>query len=129
MKNKLNSTWEWFKSFFNDDNGASTTRALNWIYTITLCSGLLFVIVFNAIKTKEAKLPPIDNSYVVILGLFLSAKVGQHYLENRTGDIADGLQSQTNSLQSTIPPLQPTLSMPVSSSIIQPQAVQIQTQQ
>ena len=77
--NWLKTTWEWFKSFFNEENGASTTRLLNWIWILTLCSNLTFIVIYNTVKTKEAKLPPIEatSGYVAITGLLLAAKVGQ----------------------------------------------------
>lgn len=62
----------WFASFFNEENGASTTRALNWIWILILS----FIIVFGTIKSG-GKLPEIGNSYVLITTALLAAKVGQ----------------------------------------------------
>lgn len=106
MTDKTKATWDWFKSFFSENDGASTTRALNWIWTVTMCSALLFVIVFNAIKTKEAKLPPIDSGYIMITGAFLAAKVGQHVFGEQGND--------NNAAQ--IPPIPPV------SSVVMPSA-------
>lgn len=63
---------EWFKGFFEDNNsGASTTRALNWIW-------LLFLIGMLTVSTiKNGTLPVIDTSYVLITTALLAAKVGQ----------------------------------------------------
>lgn len=68
---------DWFKAFFSEEDGPSTTRALNWIWMITFCSILLFVVIYNTFKTGEAKFPAIDNSYVLITSSLLAAKVGQ----------------------------------------------------
>lgn len=106
MTDKTKATWEWFKSFFSENEGASTTRALNWIWTVTLCGALLFTIIFNAIKTKEAKLPPIDSGYIMITGAFLAAKVGQHVFGEQ------GTDNNTAQIP-TIPPV---------SSVVMPSA-------
>lgn len=75
--NNNTSFWVWFRSFFDEENGASTTRALNWIWLLTFCGCLTFIVIYNAYKTKEAKLPPIDSSYIILTSTFLAAKVGQ----------------------------------------------------
>lgn len=63
---------EWFKTFFDDNtSGASTTRALNWIW-ITM---LVFNLTYISVSTK--KLPDISNAYVLITTGLLAAKVGQ----------------------------------------------------
>ncbi len=76
--------FSWFASFFSEETGASTTRALNWIW---ICA-LSFVIVFGTIKSG-GKLPDIGNSYVLITSALLAAKVGQRVwgetsVENKT---------------------------------------------
>ncbi len=120
MTDKTKATWEWFKSFFSESDGASTTRALNWIWTVTLCGSVLFIIIFNAIKTHEAKLPPIDSGYIMITGAFLAAKVGQHVFGEQGTD--------NNSAQ--IPPIPPVSSvvMPAdagqqSAAVVTPQPI------
>ena len=87
--------WIWFKSFFSEETGASTTRLLNWIWTFTLCFGIIFVMAFVAIKTKEPKLPEIPTSYITLTGLFLAAKVGQRIF---------GENTETTSTTVTAPP-------------------------
>lgn len=85
LKTWVINTWAWFKSFFNEEVGASTTRALNWMWMATLCFNLTFTVVHTAIKTGDAKLPPIEatSGYVALTGLLLAAKVGQRvYGEN-----------------------------------------------
>ena len=77
IKNWLKDIWNWFKSFFNEQNGSSTMRAMCWIWTLTFCFCIIFATAFNAIKTHEAKLPPIDNAYIIITGIFMGSKVGQ----------------------------------------------------
>lgn len=63
---------EWLKSFFEDNNsGASTTRALNWMWLIFL----IFNFTFITITTK--KLPVIDSGYIAITTALLATKVGQ----------------------------------------------------
>lgn len=69
--------WNWFKGFFNEENGPSTTRLLNWVWTFTLCTSILFIIIFSAIKNNEVKLPDVPVAYITLTGLFLAAKVGQ----------------------------------------------------
>jgi len=71
------SFWEWFKSFFSEEDGASTTRLLNWVWVFTLCFSLLFVTVFNSVKNNDIQLPDIPTGYLALTGLFLAAKVGQ----------------------------------------------------
>jgi hypothetical protein len=77
MMNWLKDFWLWFKSFFSEENGASTVRAMTWIWIISFCLWITFSLVFNAIETKKAELPPIDNTYVVLTSAFLGAKVTQ----------------------------------------------------
>lgn len=84
LKTWLGAQWEWFKSFFSEETGGSTTRALNWIWMITLCLNLTIITSYNIYKHKadaayEAKLPPIEatSGYVAITSLLLAAKVGQ----------------------------------------------------
>jgi hypothetical membrane protein len=79
-----NETWSWFKSFFSEESGGSTTRLLNWVWTFTLCASLLFLIGYGTIKTKEAKLPEIPTAYITLTGLFLAAKVGQRVFGENT---------------------------------------------
>ena len=68
----MNKTFDWFKGFFEDNNsGASTTRALNWIWLLFLVGLLTFSTI------KNGTLPVIDNSYVLITSALLVAKVGQ----------------------------------------------------
>jgi len=68
----MNKTFEWFKGFFEDNNsGASTTRALNWLWLLFLIGNLTFVTLYNK------SMPVIDNSYVLITAALLVAKVGQ----------------------------------------------------
>lgn len=73
----------WFQSFFDEDNGASTTRALTWIWTLTLCGSILLLVaaaVVNAIRTKDLsklQLPAIDSAYILLTTAFLTAKVIQ----------------------------------------------------
>ena len=74
----MKNAWLWFKSFFEGNNESpSTTRALSWLWVITLCGGIIFCTAFNAFKGNEAKLPAVDTAYIVITGIFLGAKVGQ----------------------------------------------------
>jgi len=79
MKKWFLDTWEWFKGFFSEETGSSTTRFLNWVWILFLCSNLTFIVLYNAIRTHEAKLPPIEatSGYITITGLLLAAKVGQ----------------------------------------------------
>ena len=77
MKEKFKLILVWFIKFFDEDSTLSITRALNWIWTITLCSAILFVIIYNTLKTGQASLPPIDSGYVMLTSAFLAAKVGQ----------------------------------------------------
>jgi hypothetical protein len=68
----MNKTFDWFKGFFEDNNsGASTTRALNWLWLLFLVGMLTFSTIKNGAP------PVIDNSYVLITAALLSAKVGQ----------------------------------------------------
>ena len=73
----------WFRSFFDEDDGASTTRALTWIWTLTLC-GILWLLViarvYYALKFKDVTLlgfPSIDTGILGLTGAYLTAKVIQ----------------------------------------------------
>jgi hypothetical membrane protein len=77
-------TWSWFKSFFSEESGGSTTRLLSWVWTFTLCASLLFVIGYGTIQTKSATLPDIPTAYITLTGLFLAAKVGQRVFGENT---------------------------------------------
>ena len=79
IKNWLSETWQWFKSFFSEEYGPSTTRALNWIWMICLCGNLTFLTMYGTLKTKIPTLPPLEatSGYVAITSLLLAAKVGQ----------------------------------------------------
>jgi len=79
MTKWISNQWEWFKGFFSEESGPSTIRVLNWIWIFFLCFNLTFIILYNAIKTGKAELPPISATagYVGITGLLLGAKVGQ----------------------------------------------------
>ena len=74
----------WFQSFFDEDNGASTTRALTWLWTLTLC-GILWVLVIARVvysfKNKDASLlvgfPAIVSSILMLTTAYLAAKVVQ----------------------------------------------------
>lgn len=79
-----NETWSWFKSFFSEESGGSTTRLLSWVWTFTLCASLLFVIGYGTVKSKDAKLPDIPTAYITLTGLFLAAKVGQRIFGENT---------------------------------------------
>ncbi len=84
---RMSDSWSWFKSFFSEESGGSTTRLLNWVWTFTLCLSLLFVIGYGTVKTKEAKLPEIPMGYITLTGLFLAAKVGQRIWGENTATI------------------------------------------
>jgi len=88
-------TWSWFKSFFSEESGGSTTRLLNWVWTFTLCSSLMFVIFYGVIKTNEAKLPEIPTAYITLTGLYLAAKVGQRVFGENTETKAVTVTSAT----------------------------------
>ena len=77
-------TWSWFKSFFSEESGGSTTRLLSWVWTFTLCGVLLFTVGYGIVKTKEAKLPEIPTACITLTGLFLAAKVGQRVFGENT---------------------------------------------
>lgn len=84
LKSWVGTQWSWFKSFFDEYCGASTTRALNWIWLITLCLNLTLVTSFNIYKhrndaTYTAQLPPLETAsgYVAMTTALLAAKVGQ----------------------------------------------------
>lgn len=74
----------WFASFFSETgDGASTTRALAWLWTFTLCGCIILLVgaaVVNAIRIKDLSklaLPTIDSAYIMLTTAFLAAKVGQ----------------------------------------------------
>ena len=97
--------WGWFKSFFSEESGGSTTRLLNWIWTFTLCSSLMFVIVYGVVKTKEAKLPDIPTAYITLTGLFLAAKVGQRVFgENTSTTTVTTMPKETITTTTPTPP-------------------------
>ena len=80
-------TWEWFKSFFSEENGGSTTRALSWIWTGVLTLSIAIVLTATVIKAKDVKdikLPEIPASYLTLTGLYLAAKVGQRVFGENT---------------------------------------------
>ena len=73
----------WFQSFFDEDDGASTTRALTWLWALTLC-GILWILVIArviyALKFKDVSLlgfPAIDSGIIMLTTAFLTAKVIQ----------------------------------------------------
>ena len=100
---------EWFKSFFSEESGGSTTRLLNWAWTFTLCISLLFVIGYGTIKTKEAKLPEIPAAYITLTGLFLAAKVGQRVFgENTETKTITTTQATNNTPEITVITTTPT---------------------
>jgi hypothetical protein len=66
-----------FAQFFQDGTGAySATRLgfLLWVF------GVLVVWIYDSIRC--ARLVPIDNSVVVIIGILMSGKVVQNFSEN-----------------------------------------------
>ena len=106
-----NETWSWFKSFFSEESGGSTTRLLNWVWTFTLCISLMFVIVYGVVKTKEAKLPEIPTAYITLTGLYLAAKVGQRVFgentETKTVTTTAGTAKEPESTTTTTTPTPP----------------------
>ncbi len=97
----ISTNWAWFKGFFSETDGPSTTRALNWIWLICLCCNLTFLTVYGTLKTKVPTLPPIEatSGYVVITSLLLAAKVGQRiWGENPV----DGTTNTSSSLYSNL---------------------------
>lgn len=106
-----NETWGWFKSFFSEESGGSTTRLLNWVWVFTLCSSLLFVIGYGTIVTKEAKLPEIPTAYITLTGLFLAAKVGQRVFgentETKTVETTAATAKEPASIVTTTAPTPP----------------------
>ena len=74
----MNNKWLWIKSIFDASaDSPSTVRLLSWIWVLTLCGGIFFCMIFDAITKVEVELPPIDSSYVMLTAVFLGAKVGQ----------------------------------------------------
>jgi hypothetical protein len=78
----LRECWDWFKSFFSEEDGASTTRMLNWLWCLTLC----FVVIFGTIKSG-GHLPDLNAYYVSITTAFLGAKVGQRIFGEKSTPI------------------------------------------
>jgi hypothetical protein len=77
--NFIANTWVWFKSFFSEESGGSTTRFLNWIWIFFLCGNLTFLTIYGTLKKETPILPPMEatSGYVAITSLLLAAKVGQ----------------------------------------------------
>lgn len=109
-----NETWSWFKSFFSEESGGSTTRALSWIWTGTLCFCLALVLGFTVVKAKDVKdikLPEIPAAYITLTGLFLAAKVGQRVFGENTSttvvtstDATDKAPATTTTTTTPTPP-------------------------
>lgn len=121
LKSWASAQWEWFKSFFSEETGGSTTRALNWIWMITLCINLTLVTSFNIYKHRNdtnftAQLPPIEatSGYVALTTVLLAAKVGQRiWGENPvTGDVSGSVQNS-----SVTPTTSVSGSLPVTGSV------------
>jgi hypothetical protein len=74
----MKKSWLWLISIFDaNPDSPSTTRILAWLWTLTLCGGILFCIAFDAISKREVEMPKLDSSYIAITGIYLAAKVGQ----------------------------------------------------
>jgi len=99
----------WFQSFFDEDDGASTTRALTWIWTLTLCGSIILLVaasVINAIRTKDLsklQLPAIDSAYILLTTAFLTAKVIQKgWGEKDSGTTTTSITLPSGSFSSSI---------------------------
>jgi hypothetical protein len=96
----MKNTWLWLKSIFDaNPDSPSTVRVLAWIWTLTLCGGILFCIAFDAVAKREVEMPKLDSSYIAITGIYLAAKVGQKIW----GEPTPG----TTPAQPAIPPVTP----------------------
>ena len=102
-------TWEWFKSFFSEECGGSTTRALNWIWTGVLTLSIVIVLTATVVKAKDVKdikLPEIPAAYITLTGLFLAAKVGQRVFGENTATTT--VVTTPTGTTTTTPPTPPT---------------------
>jgi hypothetical protein len=72
---------QWFKTFFEDNsNGASTMRAMFWLWMIILSFNVTYV------NIKAGELKPIPDSYIVLTMGIIGGKVIQ-----RIGEKGDTL--------------------------------------
>lgn len=118
----------WFAGFFNETgDGASTTRALAWIWTLTLC-GCIWVLVigrvFYAFKIKDASLlgfPVLDSGLLMLTTAYLAAKVGQKvWGEKDSGSVTTTMTLPSGSFTTTMtstPVYAPVTSSFVSGSV------------
>lgn len=102
----MKNFFEWFKTFFNEQDGASTTRALTWIWTGTLCSMLLLfsvAIVCKAEKIEDLKLPIAESGLIMLTSAYLAAKVGQRvWGEKSSGTTTTTLTLPSGSMSTTL---------------------------